>query len=83
MSKIPLLILLLVPSLALAKEKKKTVAECAKDLNRAIFALGDKKYEQICRKYPQEVIECAMEDFRGRSLGRTFDNALEDCNRPE
>lgn len=66
---------------ASGKEKKKTVSECVRDLNRAVFGLGDKKYQAICQKYSQESIECAIENYRGRSLGRTFEDAIQDCDR--
>lgn len=68
-------------SVCWARPNQKTVSECSKDLSRSVFALGDKKSEQLCRKYSQETIDCAIEDYRFRSLGRTFDDAIEDCDR--
>lgn len=82
MQKLILLAMLTLGPICLAKTQKKTISECTKDLSRSVFGLGDTKSAELCKKYPQETIDCAIEDYRLRALGRTFENAIEECDRP-
>ena len=72
---------LIISSVCFAREPRKSVSVCAKDLGRAVFSMPEKAALKHCREYSQETIDCAVEDFRLRGLGRTFENALEDCSR--
>lgn len=82
MQKLILLAMLTFSPICLAKTQKKTISEYTKDLSRSVFGLGDTKSAELCKKYPHETIDCAIENYRLRALGRTFENTIEDCDRP-
>lgn len=83
MCRLAFVVMFLFVSNCFASPQQKTVSQCAKDLSRAVLGLEDKKCEHYCKKYSQETVDCAIEDYRMRGLGRTFENALEDCERPQ
>lgn len=77
-------LILLIASNAGAQDVfvNKTQSQCESEIANASYGTRDeKKNKEVCKNYPQSVINCASDLAKTRMLTYTFDSALADCNR--